>query len=94
MTLTKQDFAILDEFKFDMQPVGVKYLVKPLEGISRLDRKMALCEMLKRAQGGEVFCADAKNHTCEAGSYILGQSEIEPQLVDAKRQRGVSGHCG
>jgi len=28
MTLTQKDLAILDKFDFDVQPVGVKFLVK------------------------------------------------------------------
>ena len=84
-----EDFAILREFKFDVPPVAVKYLVRPPEGISRLDRKMALCEMLKKAQSGDVFCADAKDHTCEAGPYVLGQSEVEPQLVSGEYGAGL-----
>ena len=31
MTLTKKDFAILDKFNFDIQPVGIKYLTRPPE---------------------------------------------------------------
>ena len=89
MTLTKRDFAILDEFKFDIQPVGVKYLVRSPEGISRLEQKMALCEMLKKAQGGEVFYADMDNHTCEAGPYVLGQREIEEQFVSGEFGAGL-----
>jgi uncharacterized protein (DUF169 family) len=89
LTLTKQDFAILDEFKFDIQPVGVKYLVRSPEGISRLEQKMALCEMLKKAQGGEIFYADMKNHTCEAGPYVLGQTEIEEQFVSGEFGAGL-----
>jgi uncharacterized protein (DUF169 family) len=89
MTLKKEDFAILDEFKFEIQPVGVKYLVRPPQDISGLDQKMALCEMLKKAQEGEVFCVDAKNHTCEAGPYVLGQSEVEPQLVSGEYGAGL-----
>ena len=89
LTLTKQDFAILDEFKFDIRPVGVKYLVRSPEGISRLEQKMALCEMLKKAQGGEIFYADMKNHTCEAGPYVLGQTEIEEQFVSGEFGAGL-----
>ena len=54
MALTKEDFAILDEFQFEIQPVGVKYLTKPPDGIRALEERMTLCEMLKKAQG-EVF---------------------------------------
>jgi len=82
-------FAVLEEFRFEIQPVGVKYLVRQPEGISRLDQKMALCEMLKKAQGGDVFYADAKNHTCEAGPYVLGQSEGEPQFISGEFGAGL-----
>ncbi|OPY76715.1 MAG: hypothetical protein A4E64_01417 [Syntrophorhabdus sp. PtaU1.Bin058] len=84
-----EKFAILDEFKFEIQPVGVKYLVRPPEGISRLDQRMALCEMLRKAQEGEAFYADMKNHTCEAGPYVLGQTEVEPQLVSGEFGAGL-----
>ncbi len=75
MTLTQKDFAILDRFDFDVQPVGVKFSVKRPDRVDRLGEKMAFCEMLKRAQEGNAFYADAENHTCEAGRYVLGQAE-------------------
>lgn len=79
MTFTKEDLAILDEFHFDVQPVGVKFLVKRPDLVDRLGENMAFCEMLKRAQEGDAFYADAGNHTCEAGRYVLGQAEaLEP----------------
>jgi uncharacterized protein (DUF169 family) len=71
MALTKEDYAILDEFQFNIQPVAVKYLVSPPDNIRRLDEKIALCEMLKKAQEEEPFFADSGNHTCEAGPYGL-----------------------
>jgi uncharacterized protein (DUF169 family) len=89
MGLNKEDYAILNGFRFDIQPVGVKYLTRPPETINRLDQKMALCEMLKKAQGGDVFYADAANHTCEAGQYILGQGEIEDQFVSGEFGAGL-----
>jgi uncharacterized protein (DUF169 family) len=89
MALAQKDFAVLNEFKFDIQPVGVKYLTKPPEGIKKLAETMALCEMLKKAQGGEVFYADMDNHTCEAGAYVLGQREIEEQFVSGEFGAGL-----
>ncbi len=81
MTLTKKDFTILDKFAFEMQPVGVKFLAKRPDRIKRLDEKIALCEMLKKAQEGNSFYADKENHTCDAGQYVLGQSDVpEPYL--------------
>jgi uncharacterized protein (DUF169 family) len=81
MTLTKNDLAILDKFEFDVQPVSIKFLPKRPDSIKRLDANMALCEMLKKAQEGDVFFADKENHMCEAGSYVLGQADApEPYL--------------
>jgi len=81
MTLTKEDLAILDKFDFDVQPVGVKFLTKRPDMVERLDENLAFCEMLKRAQEGNAFFADAENHTCEAGLYVLGQADaLEPYV--------------
>ena len=55
MTLTQKDFAILDKFKFDIQPVGVKFLVKPPEKIKQYRSEDDLCEMLVKAQKGDPF---------------------------------------
>ena len=76
MILTKKDLAILDKFKFDVQPVGVKFLTKRPDSIERLDENMALCEMLKKAQEGNAFFADKENHMCDAGPYVLGQADV------------------
>ena len=76
MILTKKYVAILDKLDFEVPPVGVKFLSKQPDMVDRLDEKMALCEMLKKAQDGASFFADAQNHTCEAGLYVLGQADI------------------
>jgi len=89
MAINKKDFEILNDFHFDIEPVGVKYLTRPPEGIKKLSETIALCEMLKKAQGGEVFCADIKSHTCEAGSYVLGQKEIEGPFVSGEYGAGL-----
>jgi len=84
MALTEEDYAILAEFQFAIQPVGIKYLVRPPVGVTRLDQKMALCEMLKRAQQGDPFYADADSHTCEAGPYVLGYKDVEESFVSGE----------
>jgi uncharacterized protein (DUF169 family) len=89
MTLTKQDLAILDKFNFDVEPVGVKFLGRRLDTIERLDGKMALCEMLKRAQEGQVFYTDAGNHTCEAGLYVLGQADAPGPFISGEFGAGL-----
>jgi uncharacterized protein (DUF169 family) len=89
MTLTKKDLAILDKFDFDVQPVGVKFLAKRPDLVERLDENMAFCEMLKRAQEGNAFFADKKNHTCEAGLYVLGQADAPEPYVSGEFGAGL-----
>jgi uncharacterized protein (DUF169 family) len=89
MTLTKKDFAILDKFDFDVQPVGVKFLAKRSDRVERLDENMAFCEMLKRAQEGNAFFADKENHTCEAGLYVLGQADAPEPYVSGEFGAGL-----
>jgi len=89
MMLTKENVAILDKFEFDVPPVGVKFLAKRPEMVARLDENMALCEMLKKAQEGSAFFADAENHTCEAGLYILGQSDISAPFASGDFGAGL-----
>ncbi len=89
MGFNQENFAILDKFNFDIKPVGIKYLTRAPKGNKKLAEGMAFCEMLKKAQGGEVFYADMKNHTCEAGAYVLGQREIEEQFVSGEFGSGL-----
>jgi uncharacterized protein (DUF169 family) len=84
MPLLKQDFAILDKFEFDFQPVGIKYLVKPPDRMEKLDTKMTLCEMLKMGLEGNQFYAGIENHTCDAGLYILGQTELSETFISGE----------
>jgi len=84
MTFTEKDFAILDKFEFDVQPVGIKFLGKRPDRAERLDGNMALCEMLKKAQEGNAFFADKENHTCDAGLYVLGQAEVPEPFISGE----------
>ena len=89
MTLTTKDLAILDKFDFDVQPVGVLFSVKQPDRVDRLGEKMALCEMLKKAQEGHAFYADAENHTCDAGRYVLGQAEASEPFISGEFGAGL-----
>ncbi len=93
MALTTKDFAILERFKFDTRPVGIKYLSQPPEGIRHLEEQTALCEMLKKAQGGEAFYAGARDHGCAAGLYVLGQADIEEQYINGEYGAGLGVFC-
>jgi len=89
MTLTKKDLAILDKFAFDVPPVGVKFSVTRPDMVERLNEHMALCEMLKRAQEGNAFFVDEKNHTCEAGLYVLGQADAPEPFISGRFGAGL-----
>jgi len=89
MTLSKKDLAILDKFGFDIRPVGVKFLVKRPDTVERLGENMAFCEMLKRAQQGDAFYVDVENHTCEAGSYVLGQADAPEPFIGGEFGAGL-----
>jgi uncharacterized protein (DUF169 family) len=67
------DLSVFNRFSFTNRPVGVKFLFSRPEGIDKLDGKLALCEMLKKAQQSEgAFYADIDNHDCEAATYLFG----------------------
>jgi uncharacterized protein (DUF169 family) len=89
MIVTQEELAILDKFAFDVPPVGVKFLAQQPDMVERLDEKLALCEMLKRAQEGNAFFADAGNHTCEAGLYILGQADAPGPFISGAFGAGL-----
>jgi uncharacterized protein (DUF169 family) len=93
MTLTEKEFAILDKFEFSIQPVAIKYLVVPPDGFKKLGEKMTLCEMLKEAQAGDPFYSDYQDHTCSAGLYVLGQTEIEEQYINGEYGSALGVFC-
>lgn len=89
MPSVKNDFEILDKFRFASPPVGVKFLAEPPRKAAKLNEKKSLCEMLKMAFEGSSFYADAQNHTCEAGLYVLGQTDLEEPYLTGKFGAGM-----
>jgi uncharacterized protein (DUF169 family) len=89
MIFTEKEREVFDRFKFDIPPVGVKFLPRPPGGISPLGEKLAFCEMLKKAQEGQVFFADAASHVCEAGLYVLGQAEAPDPYISGEFGAGL-----
>ena len=92
MVFKKIDLEIFKDLQFEIQPVGIKYHSLKPEGIKKLTQRMALCEMLKIAQGGEIFYADVENHACEAGPYILGQKDAEEQFINGEYGAGLEAY--
>jgi uncharacterized protein (DUF169 family) len=85
----KDDYDILNRFEFKAPPVCVKYLATPIQGMSGLNEDMALCEMLKKAFEGDSFFAGAKNHKCEAGLYVLGQTGLAEPFKNGEFGAGM-----
>jgi uncharacterized protein (DUF169 family) len=89
MPLKKEDLTILDQFAFETPPVGVKFLPRLPEGLERLGENAALCEMLAKAQAGAAFYADADNHTCGAGAYVLGLKDVAAPFINGEFGAGL-----
>jgi uncharacterized protein (DUF169 family) len=89
MSLAKNDFSILGKFGFEVPPVGVKFSRKRPDKVERLADKMALCEMLRRAQEGSAFFVDAENHICEAGQYVLGLADSPEPFISGEFGAGL-----
>jgi uncharacterized protein (DUF169 family) len=73
----QQDLSVFNKFNFERPPVGVKFSFGKPEGIKRLDKTLALCEMLREAQQSPPFYVDKDNFEC-VGPLILGMGEPEP----------------
>jgi len=76
------DLSILKKFEFEHAPVGVKFLFKRPEGIHRLDRPAAFCEMVGEAQRrGAPFYFSKEEEDC-FGTVVLGMEEA-PTFAEA-----------
>ncbi|MFP4641478.1 MAG: DUF169 domain-containing protein [Dehalococcoidia bacterium] len=89
MAFSEKELTILNKFNFDVQPVGVKFLVRKPDMVERLGENLALCEMLKKAQEGNAFYVDPENHACEAGLYVLGQADAPGPFISGEFGAGL-----
>ncbi len=89
MKIKQDEFKILEKMEFEIEPVAVKYFARKPENISPIKEKMAFCEMIVKAQSSEPFYAAAENHTCGAGPYILGQTDIEGPYISGEYGAGL-----
>jgi len=83
--LIKRDLSIFDKFNFERKPVAVKYMLQKPEGIARLKKPIALCEMLREAQAGDPFYAGKEDFEC-VGPFLLGM--VEPAALFESGQVG------
>ncbi|MCK4863445.1 MAG: DUF169 domain-containing protein [Dehalococcoidales bacterium] len=82
MSSTSYDFTILDKFKFERKPVGVKFMIEKPKGIKRIDKELNMCEMLKEAQENDAFYVGPDDWVCVGvEQMILGMKDAEPVLI-------------
>ena len=71
------DLSVYKKFNFERPPIGIKYLLEKPEGIERLEKSLALCEMLKEAhERGTPFYFTMENENC-VGKQALGMEEMQ-----------------
>jgi uncharacterized protein (DUF169 family) len=85
MSSIKRDFSIFNKFDFERKPVAVKYMLKKPDGIAKLNKPLALCEMLREAQAGDPFYAEKEDFEC-VGPFLLGM--VEPDALFESGQVG------
>jgi uncharacterized protein (DUF169 family) len=71
------ELSIFKKFNFERPPVGIKYLLNKPKGIKKLDKTLAICEMLPEAQKGQAFYATKDDFEC-VGPLVLGMEEANP----------------
>jgi uncharacterized protein (DUF169 family) len=82
MAAKVRDYSVLDKFKFERKPVGVKFLITKPAGTKRLAKELNFCEMLKEAQQGHSFYVGPKDWVCVGiEQMILGMTEPDPVLI-------------
>lgn len=82
MSSKPEDFAVLDKFNFERQPVAVKFAISKPDGIKRIDKELNMCEMLKEAQESDPFYVTPEDWVCVGvEQMIIGLQDPEPVLV-------------
>jgi uncharacterized protein (DUF169 family) len=83
-----QDLSVFKKFNFPKQPVGVKLLYRKPEGVKKLDKHMAICEMIREAQDStEPFYITGEEEDC-FGAVTLGMKGTPPFA-----EAGMVGHA-
>ena len=64
--------------------VAVKFSADEPAGLRRLDKRIALCAMLKEAQEADPFYASKDEQGCAPGSFVLGQIDHDPVMESGR----------
>jgi uncharacterized protein (DUF169 family) len=82
---SKRDYSAFDRLNLERKPVGVKFLPTKPDGIERIKKKVALCEMFIEAQEKGPFYVQKEDFLC-VEPLVLGMVDPEPVL-----QSGLAG---
>ena len=83
MTQKGRNYAVLNGFKFEFQPVGIKFLLNRPENLKQTEHSMPICRMLHQAQVEPPFYATKDNFTC-VDKLVMGMAEPEPILTSGQ----------
>ena len=87
MQTSRSGLSVLQSFDFSYPPVGVKFCQHLPGDMEQLPKSMALCEMVREAQGsGQAFYITSENEDC-SGRYVLGMAA--PPAAAAGGQVGI-----
>ena len=75
-----QDYSIFDKFNFERKPVGIKYLPYRPEGIERINKSLAFCQMFVEAQTSKPFYVQREDFNCTE-PLTLGMEDPSPILL-------------
>ncbi|WP_139652470.1 DUF169 domain-containing protein [Raoultibacter phocaeensis] len=79
----EHDFSVFEKLGFEDPPVGVKFEYFKPNSIERLDRSLAMCEMVKEAQlRDSAFYMDEGNENC-MGKGAMGMMPEDPSWACA-----------
>ena len=62
-----RSYEVFEKLNLDYTPVAVKFSMTKPENLPLLDEKLAVCEMLRKAQMSGGFYADNSCHACGVG---------------------------
>lgn len=88
MNSIPRDYSAFDRFNFERKPVGVKFLAMKPEGIERIKKGPALCEMFVEAQTKKPFYVQQEDFVC-VEPFIMGMTDPTPPLVSGMGGGGV-----
>jgi uncharacterized protein (DUF169 family) len=83
MSPVPKELTIFEKFKFERQPVGVKFLYTRPKGLKRPDKQFDFCEMLAEAQKGKAFYVTKDDFTC-IGAMLLGMVDELPTFESGR----------